>query len=424
MLKALYVDFKMKNKILPIPVLLTVLCVSACNWRQFVLDLSYLLISFLLGLAGLVLLVTGLVAMIFDLWERATSQGSVSAETTSISTRVQSFFSSLINRSTNKPIANARLKTRSSPERKIEPQMNKAPNRINQIRTEAGKKIKTEGNGRWLVVGASIAGRAHTESVPPVPCQDSYYYKELGDGWGIAVTCDGAGSVNASQRGAEFVAEKAGIYFEQIIKENDWKNSKSLPNEGLWHKAAKIAFAKIRHDLERFAEAWNLEARELACTVIVVVFSPLGIMASHIGDGRAGFCNGDNEWKAVIEPWKGEEANQTAFITTVDWNTPDKYIESRVFAEKPIAFTLMSDGCEQHAFECLIYNTETQKYISVNKPYPKFFNPLVELLKDFYDQKLPKEEINNKWRQFIKSGNEGLKNEPDDKTMILGILVE
>jgi hypothetical protein len=44
-------------------------------------------------------------------------------------------------------------------------------------------------------------------------------------------------------------------------------------------------------------------------------------------------------------------------------------------------------------------------------------------LKDFHRAQLPPEEIDLKWKSFVESGNEKLKNEPDDKTMIVGVLL-
>jgi len=277
--------------------------------------------------------------------------------------------------------------------------------------------------GKWLVVKTSVAGKLHTESNPQIPCQDSNFYQDIGEGWGIAVVCDGAGSKKYSHRGSRFVAERAGLYFGEIVKQNSWQLSNTLPTQDQWHEVSKRAFAKIRTELEEYARKHGVDSQLLSCTVIVVIHSPVGVLASHIGDGRAAFCNVENEWKAIIKPHKGEEANQTVFITSVGWDQPDNYIESTVFQEKPLAFTLMSDGCESHSFEVNIFDKEEQKYKDPNRPYPKFFQPLVATLRELYQNQAAREEIDAKWRHFIECGNEKLRNELDDKTMILGALV-
>lgn len=279
--------------------------------------------------------------------------------------------------------------------------------------------------GQWLVVSASVPGKLHTDNIPPVPCQDSHLYRDLGEGWGVAVVCDGAGSKEHSHLGSRFVAERAIKHFEEIVKEKGWQSQSMLPEREQWHELSKKAFAKIRSELEEYARReHNVDSGSLSCTVIVVVHSPVGILASHIGDGRAAFCNANNEWKAVITPHKGEEANQTVFLTSVDWQRPDGYIESTVFRERPLAFALLSDGCESHSFEVNIFDKVENKYTDPNRPYPGFFQPLVATLRDLRRNSMPGDQIGAMWRSFIESGNERIREEGDDKTLILGVLVD
>jgi hypothetical protein len=89
----------------------------------------------------------------------------------------------------------------------------------------------------------------------------------------------------------------------------------------------------------------------------------------HIGDGRAGFCSSaGGEWVSILTPHKGEEANQTIFITN-NWWSKSNFImsgvsvpEARVIRKNPSAFTIMSDGCEAHSFECSIMDKATNKW--------------------------------------------------------------
>jgi len=273
----------------------------------------------------------------------------------------------------------------------------------------------------WFSVGASVIGKSHIEN--NIVCQDAHVYQKLDSRAGIAVVCDGAGSAVNSALGSRFIADKAIRLFTQILKEEQWQEKQTLPDKDKWHSISKEALLKLRHDLEDYAKSENLKIATLACTVIVLIHTPIGILVTHIGDGRAGYCNAEGEWKPLIEPWKGEEANQTVFITSAIWETPDDYIASNVITEPYTAFTLMSDGCERHSFQLSSFDETTQKYTELNLPYPKFFNPLVQSLKTMHQNNLSAEEINQKWKNFLEMGNEGLKNEPDDKTLILGILL-
>ncbi|HFQ94713.1 MAG TPA: hypothetical protein ENK32_11925 [Anaerolineae bacterium] len=83
----------------------------------------------------------------------------------------------------------------------------------------------------------------------------------------------------------------------------------------------------------------------------------------------------------------------------------------------------MSDGCEKHAFECSRID-ENGIWSDPNRPYPGFFEPLLETLVQMKADSDSAAEIQTKWKQFLESGNEGLQHEPDDKTLILGILLD
>jgi len=278
--------------------------------------------------------------------------------------------------------------------------------------------------GTWLVVKASVPGLSHVQSEPQIPCQDSNSYQDIGGGWGVAVVCDGAGSKSHSDIGAKYVAERAGLYFRKIIERHGWMRSETLPRQREWHHLSIEAFRRIKVELEALAARSGFDTDSLACTVIVVVHSPRGLMATHIGDGRAAFLTVTGDWLAAIRPYKGEEANQTVFITSLDWMDPDKQIESKVFDGPPMAFALLSDGCEFHSFEVNMLDAERERYWDPNKPYPKFFGSLVDQVKALHRGHASLQEIDSKWGDFLRGGNEGLKNEPDDKTMILGVLVE
>lgn len=97
--------------------------------------------------------------------------------------------------------------------------------------------------------------------------------------------------------------------------------------------------------------------------------------------------------------------------------------ENRVINEKVKAYTLMTDGCERHSFECSVLDKKTKTIHDPNLPYPNFFNPLKASLKEMYQSNVSNNDANTIWKEFIDSGNKGLKTEPDDKTMILGISI-
>ncbi len=282
----------------------------------------------------------------------------------------------------------------------------------------------------WLIVHTSEPGKSHLKAKPPIPCQDSHAVLPLNEGWGIAVSCDGAGSAKLSHEGSKFVAEAAIQLFKEIITKNKWVIKNTLPKEADWEKLSLKALKKLRYDLIQYGEEKKYDSSDLACTVIVVIYSPIGLLCTHIGDGRAGYQDKKGHWKAILSPHKGEEANQTIFITSNPWLSNEfkmsgvKVPESTVIKDPPKAFTLMSDGCEAHSFELGYFDKQKEKFIEKNNPYPKFFNPILQTILSMKKENLTQEEMLAKWSKFVKEGTPKLKNEPDDKTLIIGVLTD
>lgn len=273
----------------------------------------------------------------------------------------------------------------------------------------------------WTIVGTSVIGNSHISM--DLPCQDCNKYVYLKEGWGIAITSDGAGSARHSDVGSRIVVERGIHYFQNVIEQMKWIDNKVLPTEAEWTSIAYTTLKAIRDDLEKFSVTKNLDFKSLSATIIVVIHSPYGILVTHVGDGRAGYKDDVGAWKALITPHKGEEANQTIFLTSDFWNL-QYYVmsgvmvpESHVYKCKPQAFTLMSDGCEHTAWQCNMKDEKTGRYFDPNNPFERFFNPLIDdLVRESQD------DLKNRWSRFVISGNSSFMNEPDDKTLILGVL--
>jgi hypothetical protein len=275
----------------------------------------------------------------------------------------------------------------------------------------------------WLILDHSAIGKDHIKH--NMPCQDSRHIERIGQNWGVAVCCDGAGSATNSDIGSQFVAKKAAKVFAYAIEKHQWHLNDKLPSENEWQELSVQVLFKVYNDLELYAQELDLDIKSLACTVIVVIFSPIGLLVTHIGDGRAAYCNGEGNWKAMITPFKGEEANQTTFITSSIWHDTDKYIESRVFIDPPFAFTLLTDGCEDFAFLTYVNTAEIPDEIKiqdVNQPFDGFYQPLTQHFKEL-NGKVSIYAMQAEWAAILERGTDKIKDEPDDKTMILAIRV-
>lgn len=304
------------------------------------------------------------------------------------------------------------------------------PNPVPQPVPEPRPQLQTEKfaieNNEWIIVGASVIGRGHIES--NMPCQDSNSYASLGNGWGIAITSDGAGSAKHSHVGSKIVVTRAKAYFEQLILASSWYKNNILPDDITWSKAAFKALKAVRDDMQKFAEEKQAKLESFAATVIIVVHTPMGLLVAHIGDGRAGYQDKSGTWHSLITPHKGEEANQTIFITSDFWNIPFYEMsgvsvpETRVIRESAKSFVLMSDGCEHTSWDCNLYDADKGIYYDPNTPHVAFFNPLIETLKEHRKEQLPFIDRSEKWSNYLDKGNKSFIKETDDKTMILGTI--
>ncbi len=279
----------------------------------------------------------------------------------------------------------------------------------------------------WVLVGASVKGNGHIQS--NMPCQDNHKYESLGNGWGIAVVSDGAGSAEHSEIGSKVVAERSVFHFKNLIEKEGWMESNVLPTDIEWLQKSYYTLKNIRNEVELVAQKNNVELKSLSATCLVVIYSPIGLLAVHVGDGRMGYKSASGEWRAMMTPHKGDEANQTIFLVSDFWSIPNYVMsgvlvpESIVVREPVKAFALMSDGCENTSWKCTTLNPATGKYYDQNQPFEGFFNPLEETLLSFQNENVPEEERKAKWYKFIESGTSGFVKEQDDKTMIYGVNV-
>lgn len=285
---------------------------------------------------------------------------------------------------------------------------------------------KKEENKRsnWVVVGDSVIGLSHIKN--NTPCQDSHYYNMIDANWGVAIVADGAGSVEAAHKGAKYLAQEAGKMFQELVIQQKWNSKQTFPDQTTWHHLAKNTLLELRSRLGKVAVTLQLDVKSLSSTIVVLLHSPQGLLCTHIGDGRAGYANHQQEWKSIIQPWKGEYVNETVFMSSDIWEQEqiDRFVKSYVIHDSIKAFTLMSDGCERHSFICNVWDEKKQRYVDPNLPFDKFFNPVTNNLLKMYQNGSSPQEMKKKWAKFLTEGNPKLKHEPDDKTMIIGVQLQ
>ena len=337
---------------------------------------------------------------------------------------------------------------------------------VPEVRLKTSVELGNDG----YITGFSIQGRSHI--MTQTPCQDYHAFEDLGDGWLLAITSDGAGSAREAARGSKGNCELATRLVKQLLAERKWKENDYLPSELEWHveiknilevmqaiitrsAASKVdSYRKeqeeslalleeqekndsvaenktgLRKKIDALKESMKtpLEARDFNATIILLLISPKGMMTAHIGDGRMGYLAQDGKWKSLMVPHKGDEASSTVFVPN-NWNRQlevpifrmsDVYLpETRVIKENPKAFVLMSDGCESFSWTCKVYDKEKNFYYDLNEPFERFLNPLIDAIGCVED----KEQRVNDMIDIVNVGTVGGRREQDDRTMLLGVLV-
>lgn len=345
----------------------------------------------------------------------------------------------------------------------------KSTNKPDLDKPEIRLKTSASLGDNSYVVGFSIQGRSHI--MMGTPCQDYHAFENLGKGWFVAITSDGAGSAREAARGSKANCELATRLIKQLLAERKWIENEYLPSEKEWYIEIKNIFeviqavitrsassqvesykeeldrklkslidlelkeedpetrTKLQNKIETLKDSIKtpLEARDFNATIILLLVSPKGMMAAHIGDGRMGYLSNDGKWKSLMTPHKGDEASSTVFIPN-NWNRQldvpifkmsDVFLpETRIVEEYPKAFVLMSDGCESFSWTCKVYDKEKNYYYDRNEPFERFLTPLINAIGEIKD----KDKRIDEMIEIINIGTVGGKKEQDDRTMLLGVL--
>lgn len=275
---------------------------------------------------------------------------------------------------------------------------------------------------KWNIIKGSVSGA--NKSLTGKPCQDSSGYKLLDDFWGIAMVSDGAGSMENSHLASSFIVNQTITNCAQFFENEEWFIKQEIPDADIWRTVILSLISQTNSDLKKYADENDLDYKELGATVILVLFCNKGILSLNIGDGRSCYQKkDDNSWCSLTTPYKGEEAGSTIFLNT-EWIWESSYIQDCIRTNVmnfPISsFALLSDGMEKYSFTCYTKNEEGI-FFDPNEPYDSFFNINTDTMRKLINDSVDIECINKEWEQYL-SECENLKNEYDDKTMLIGFI--
>lgn len=285
---------------------------------------------------------------------------------------------------------------------------------------ETKKRIRVFTNNQ-KTLGISFQGDNHLKATPAVPCQDCHSFTKINENWSVAIVSDGAGSKEHSDMGSNAVCAAFTHYLTHILTKDKRFVNGDIPNEKIWDLEFRALLNTFQSQLKSIKPFNTFDFESLAATIIILAYSPKGYLFAHVGDGRAG-VKVNVEWKTILTPHKGEEANQTIFSTTIEFNKKPTLMMSGVFVpetkveEASIeAFVLMSDGCEDGAwttYQRVNLPDGDFRVEDVNQPRAQTLEQLMSIID------APEAEQQAKLIDFITGYNKGFKTEGDDKTIL------
>lgn len=207
----------------------------------------------------------------------------------------------------------------------------------------------------WRSIGARAKGAAHAHD--GTPCQDAFAYAPIAPGLLAIAVADGAGSAPFSKSGAELSVARAVRYLQNVgdlLADDEWR----------WTAGVRGAFDAARGAIIDFARTRDIDTREFATTLQIVLLGPSAYCYGRIGDGGGvGRLRGD---LIPLAPAPGNVyANETTFLTSPG-SEPEVFFETERLSDCAV----FTDGIQHLAMQ-----------LSQWKPYDPFFGPLFDFLR-------------------------------------------
>ncbi|HEV2210896.1 MAG TPA: PP2C family serine/threonine-protein phosphatase [Verrucomicrobiae bacterium] len=213
----------------------------------------------------------------------------------------------------------------------------------------------------WRVAAASVRGASHERL--SLPCQDAHQWALLPDSFLVAAVADGAGSALLAEIGAAVAVsatiEAARRRFTQLKLPN-------LKDDSAWHELLKELLSGAREAVEQEANSRALPARDLACTLSLVIATTDFAASIQVGDGAVLVATPQGEMTLVNRPVQGECLNETIFLTSPE---ALEHAQTGLWRGHLGHVAVFSDGLQMAALR-----------MPAAEPHPGFFTPLFQFV--------------------------------------------
>jgi hypothetical protein len=243
----------------------------------------------------------------------------------------------------------------------------------------------------WRVFGASVIGPLHIQA--RVPCQDACEYRILPSGTILIAISDGLGSAKNSDIGSKLAAAAAIEALETNLFADSIVDRCAL---------VRTAVTKAHNALCEHKKNIGGEIRDLACTLIIVLFEGDSVAVAQVGDGAV-VAEVDGDLVTLSGPGDSEFTNEVTPLTSSEWEN-----ELRISVSKaPDGIAVFSDGCQRAAFK------KSEAGIT---PFQGFFGPLFRFAREVKDTVVGVKEI-----ESLLACEKICNNSDDDKTLVLAV---
>ena len=250
--------------------------------------------------------------------------------------------------------------------------------------------------GKWRLVKASVQGVSHIKN--DVSCQDNSAYDlhrdQSPDHILIAAVADGAGSASFASDGSHIASQGS------VLKASGHFYAE-------WHDSPeKYLKESLRYALELITigtENENVDIREYATTLLLLVAAPDFIAVAQVGDGAVVVGDADGKIFALTKPQNGEHANETVFLTSPD---AVENAEIVIWRGKVKHLAVFTDGLQRLALQ-----------MPEGTAHAPFFKPLFAFVENMTDADKARQELES----FLYSPRIAERTD-DDLTLLLACL--
>jgi hypothetical protein len=210
----------------------------------------------------------------------------------------------------------------------------------------------------------------------------------------VIAVADGLGSAPRSDVGARIAVDAALAATLAALAA-----SPSAPLSEL----AREAVGQARAAIEIKAAELACPLADVACTLIVVVFSGERVGVAHVGDGAV-VCQTDVGLILASGPGDSEYTNEVVPLTATEWEAALRVTPELAGVRGVAAF---SDGCQRAGLRRSAAGVE---------PFEKFFGPLFAYARELTDLEQGQAEL-----AALLLSEKVCANSDDDKTLVLAV---